>query len=211
MTQKPNPVRKHPTHLPNQAWQNKPVLLFVTVCALDRTVNTFATEEMHGIVKEAWSSAQSHHVGAYVLMPDHIHLFCAPASFESENVAKWVRYWKVLVTKKLGGSRACATYGAEACAAPGEGHASACLGPADVCHSEADLGGSRACAAPKKTLPLLGTPKSIFQRDCWDTQLRAGENYHEKWEYVRNNPVRKGLAASADEWPYCGVINEFVW
>jgi hypothetical protein len=53
--------------------------------------------------------------------------------------------------------------------------------------------------------------KSIFQRDCWDTQLRVGDSYHEKWEYVRNNPVRKGLAASADEWLYWGIINELVW
>jgi putative transposase len=182
-------IRNHPTHRTNLERHNKPVLLFVTVCALDRTVNTFATEEMHGILKEAWASAQSHHVGAYVLMPDHIHLFCAPAAFDSENVAKWVRFWKVLVTKKLGvsriertgGSRACATYGAEACAAPG------------------------------KILPLVGTPKSIFQRDCWDTQLRAGDSYHEKWEYVRNNPVRKGLAFSADVWPFWGVMNELVW
>jgi hypothetical protein len=53
--------------------------------------------------------------------------------------------------------------------------------------------------------------KSIFQRDCWDTQLRWGERYHEKWEYMRNNPVRKGLAACADAWPYGGVMHELVW
>jgi putative transposase len=213
MTKQPNPARKHPAHLPNQARHNKPVLLFVTVCALDRAVNTFATEEMHGILKEAWANARSHQIGAYVLMPDHIHLFCVPAAIDSENVAKWVRYWKVLVTKKLGGSRACATQGAEACAAPGEGHASACLGRADARPSEGNVGGSRACATvAQRPAPLPErAQKSIFQRDCWDTQLRAGDSYHEKWEYVRNNPVRKGLATSADKWPYWGIINELVW
>ena len=56
------------------------------------------------------------------------------------------------------------------------------------------------------------TQKSpIFQRDCWDTQLRRGENYHEKWEYVRNNPVRRGLVANADEWPFGGVLNDLLW
>jgi putative transposase len=170
MTQKPNPMRKHPTHLSNQARHNKPVLLFVTVCALDRTVNTFATEEMHGILKESWASAQSHHVGAYVVMPDHIHLFCAPATLDSENVAKWVGYWKWLVARRWNQGR-----------------------------DGGSPSGGRSDRPP------------LFQRDCWDTQLRAGENYHEKWEYVRNNPVRKGLVASADEWPYCSVINEFVW
>lgn len=168
-------IRKHPTHLPNMARHNTPVLIFVTVCALDRTVNTFATNEMHGMLQEAWNNATSHRVGAYVLMPDHIHLFCAPTSMDSESVAKWVRYWKVLVTKKLGGSRACATVA------------------------------QRPAPLPESA------QKSLFQRDCGDTQLRAGDNYHDKWEYVRNNPVRKGLVILADDWPYWGIKNEFVW
>ncbi len=47
-----------------------------------------------------------------------------------------------------------------------------------------------------------------WQRDHWDTRLRNLETYAEKWDYVRYNPVRKGLVASADEWPYQGTLNE---
>lgn len=39
----------------------------------------------------------------------------------------------------------------------------------------------------------------IWQIDSWDTQLRRGDSYSEKWEYVRNNPVRHGLIKNADD------------
>ena len=95
--------RSHPAHLPSVVRFNTPVIFFVTVCAADRLANTFATPLMHRHVVDAWESATSHKVGAYVLMPDHIHLFCAPTSPEAENVAKWVRYWKSLVTRAIRG------------------------------------------------------------------------------------------------------------
>lgn len=47
--------------------------------------------------------------------------------------------------------------------------------------------------------------------DCWDTQLRAGESYDAKWEYVRQNGVRHGLATAANEWPYQGELNILQW
>jgi putative transposase len=54
-------------------------------------------------------------------------------------------------------------------------------------------------------------PRRVWQTDHWDRRLRSSDSYQEKWEYVRNNPVRKGLAAHADEWPYEGVIHELRW
>ena len=53
--------------------------------------------------------------------------------------------------------------------------------------------------------------KPIWQREFWDTQLRREESYGKKWEYVRQNPVRAGLAASPDDWPYCGEVNVLRW
>ena len=68
-------------------------------------------------------------------------------------------------------------------------------------------------AATSAALPnvLFSRPPPLFQRDCWDRQLRTGESYAQKWEYVRNNPVRKGLVAHADEWPYQGQVNVLEW
>jgi hypothetical protein len=32
--------------------------------------------------------------------------------------------------------------------------------------------------------------------------IRHGESYSEKWQYVRQNPVRAGLVDDPDEWPW---------
>ena len=41
-----------------------------------------------------------------------------------------------------------------------------------------------------------------FQTDCFEHRIRNGEEFSEKWWYIRNNPVRKGLVADAEEWEY---------
>jgi REP element-mobilizing transposase RayT len=46
----------------------------------------------------------------------------------------------------------------------------------------------------------------LWQRGFFDHVLRNDESYGEKWNYVRGNPVRAGLVASADDWPYAGEI-----
>jgi hypothetical protein len=51
----------------------------------------------------------------------------------------------------------------------------------------------------------------VWQRHHWDRQLRRGESYSEKWDYVWNNPVRHKLATDAAEWPYQGELNELRW
>jgi REP element-mobilizing transposase RayT len=51
----------------------------------------------------------------------------------------------------------------------------------------------------------------IWQRDYWDRQLRCDESYAEKWEYVKNNPVRHGHVARAQDWPYQGELNTLEW
>ena len=48
--------------------------------------------------------------------------------------------------------------------------------------------------------------RSIWQRGFFDHLIRNGESYSEKWDYVRENPVRAGLVSGADEWPFHGEI-----
>ena len=52
----------------------------------------------------------------------------------------------------------------------------------------------------------IETPRStpIWQRGFFDHVLRSDESYAQKWNYVRENPVRAGLVDNADEWPYSG-------
>jgi REP element-mobilizing transposase RayT len=46
----------------------------------------------------------------------------------------------------------------------------------------------------------------IWQRRFFDHVLRSDESYEQKWNYVRENPVRAGLVTNADDWPYAGEI-----
>ena len=41
-----------------------------------------------------------------------------------------------------------------------------------------------------------------FQVNFFDTRLRDDAHYAEKFHYICNNPVRKGLCATARDWPY---------
>jgi putative transposase len=111
------------------------------------------------LLLESWNRASHWSVGKYVILPDHIHLFCSPATQNITQIRKWVQYWKALVSK----------------------------------------------AWPNR----LEHP--IWQKDIWDTQLRRKENYQEKWEYVRNNPVRHQLVRTADLWDYQGEIATLAW
>jgi putative transposase len=56
-----------------------------------------------------------------------------------------------------------------------------------------------------------GNPTKRMQTDHWDTRLRREESYDMKWDYVVNNPVRHGLVAKAEDWPYQGEIFELRW
>jgi REP element-mobilizing transposase RayT len=89
------PGRKHPAHMPAVERHNEPVIIFLTVCSKDRK-RIFALIGAANVIVDAWIQAKTWLVGRYVIMPDHIHLFCAPAVFPPEALKQWVRYWKKL-------------------------------------------------------------------------------------------------------------------
>ena len=51
----------------------------------------------------------------------------------------------------------------------------------------------------------------LWQLDFWDTQVRHHTHYSERWEYVRGNPVRAGLAIKPEQWPFQGELHELRW
>jgi putative transposase len=53
---------------------------------------------------------------------------------------------------------------------------------------------------------VSGGRSSLWQRGFFDHVIRNSESYSEKWEYVRDNPVRAGLVTSPDEWPFQGEV-----
>jgi REP element-mobilizing transposase RayT len=130
-------------------------ICFVTACTENRR-SLLATPAIHetflrfgkeGPLHGAW-------IGAYVIMPDHLHLFVA---IDDEKIA--MSAWM----KSLGNTIS-------------------------------------------KTLRANGVAPSHWQKTFFDRLLRTSESYSEKWNYVRENPVRAGLAAKAEDWPYMGEI-----
>ena len=103
-----------------------------------------------------WSEATAWLVGDYLLMPDHLHLFCAPRDLHF-TIEEWIGYWKRQFSRK---------------------------------HGNEDW---------------------KFQSRGWHHRLRDGENYSEKWTYVQENPVRKGLIKRIEDWPFKGRVFDLIW
>ena len=151
-------ARKTPVHQPAVQPGNRSTIVFVTVCTRGRAT-ALADPNVQTTLIDAWKLATSWLVGRYTIMPDHVHLFAAPASYPPEPLHAWVRFWKSVSARKWPYQRSC----------------------------------------------------SVWQVDFWDTQLRKGESYSAKWEYVRRNPIRAGLVEDAADWPYQGELNTLMW
>ena len=186
------PEHHHPSHNSVMTYQdNRSVILFVTV-TVDKRLPVLANELAHACIINAWQAVRDWIVGRYVIMPDHLHFFCSPATCPPEDFHRWMRRWKAQVSRtfpiglRMVGERLprLDDWAATSAAPPAMAATSA--------------------AIPKRLGPLL-------QHNCWDRQLRSGESYSQKWQYVRNNPVRKGLVANVDEWPYQGELNMLQW
>jgi len=57
-----------------------------------------------------------------------------------------------------------------------------------------------------KAVTLSRAKGQIWEEGFFDHVLRSDESYSQKWNYVRENPVRAGLVKSAADWPYQGEI-----
>ena len=60
--------------------------------------------------------------------------------------------------------------------------------------------------AVTKALRITQPEIRVWQPGFFDHLLRSSESYGQKWAYVRDNPVRAGLVANAEDWPYQGEI-----
>jgi len=48
--------------------------------------------------------------------------------------------------------------------------------------------------------------ENLWQPGFFDHLLRSGESYGQKWDYVRENPIRAGLVSKIEDWPFHGEI-----
>jgi REP-associated tyrosine transposase len=90
--------RKRPAHFPTLTIGFQSIIIFLTVCTRDRKP-LLAKDQAARLLLEAWQAATFWRVGRYVIMPDHIHLFCAPNTFPPRPLAKWIEFWRNHVTR----------------------------------------------------------------------------------------------------------------
>ncbi len=87
------PERRTPAHPPLHEAFNHPVIIFLTVCTKNKKP-ILANDAVHTLLREAWTAADSWLVGRYVVMPDHLHLFCSPAMNTPVPLKRWISFWK---------------------------------------------------------------------------------------------------------------------
>jgi len=141
-----------------RVWIDQPIY-FITTCTFRRRA-ILATSAVAAVLVKEWQETRGRHgwaIGRYVIMPDHVHFFCAP-ELDARPLSIFVGSWKQWTSKAIT---------------------------------------RNAALAPP-----------IWQEEFFDHALRSSESYSEKWNYVRENPVRADLVASADDWPWQGEIEE---
>jgi putative transposase len=85
------PQRQNPSsgvHV--QLGQSNIILLTIGTEKRDPWLNN---ETAHQLLRQTLSEATAWLVGDYLLMPDHLHLFCAPRDFQF-TIEDWIYYWK---------------------------------------------------------------------------------------------------------------------
>ena len=77
-----------------------PTIVFLTVCT-EKRQPWLAQPQAQALLREVWREAAAWSVGFYLLMPDHLHLFCAPHD-PVMPLNRWVSYWKRRFTQRAG-------------------------------------------------------------------------------------------------------------
>ena len=75
-----------------------PNIILLTVNTKDR-VPWLAQQVVHGSLRSIWREADAWLVGDYVLMPDHLHLFCAPRDL-AFTIEQWLTFWKSCFSRR---------------------------------------------------------------------------------------------------------------
>ncbi|HET9367899.1 MAG TPA: transposase [Candidatus Udaeobacter sp.] len=134
-------------------FQQHPIY-FVTICTFGRR-QILATRDLHTALVAFAEAGPTHGawVGAYVIMPDHLHVFVA-LDDERIKLSTWSKSLKNALSKNL----------------------------------------RHTSESPH------------WQKGFFDHVLRNEESYAQKWNYVRDNPVRARLVKRWDEWSFLGQV-----
>ena len=82
---------------------DRPTFVFLTVTTKQRAP-WLAHEKVRDLLHQTWLEARAWLVGDYLLMPDHMHLFCAPYDL-CFSIETWIKFWKREFSCKHGQSK----------------------------------------------------------------------------------------------------------
>jgi len=85
----------------DRIWIDNPIY-FVTTCT-DRRRKILANAQTAAILIEEWRNAKERHawyIGRYVIMPDHVHFFCAPG-YQAQDLSTFMKLWKEWTSKRI--------------------------------------------------------------------------------------------------------------
>ncbi|MGD0651108.1 MAG: transposase [Verrucomicrobiia bacterium] len=92
------PKRHAPAHPNAVRLRDRSTIIFVTICTKERKP-ILANDVAMNLLLKKWRRADEWLVGRFVIMPDHVHLFCAPARLDSCELRAWTTFWKTLVSR----------------------------------------------------------------------------------------------------------------
>ena len=79
--------------------------IFLLTITTEKRRPWLTNKTIHQLLHQVWLDANAWLVGDYLLMPDHIHCFCAPSDLHF-GIERWIKYWKrefALERKRLAG------------------------------------------------------------------------------------------------------------
>ena len=170
----PYPSRKRLDHRGPLSIGTTDAVYFITIAAAERGT-TELSDKADAILSAAryYQSAGKWFLHLFLIMPDHIHMLVHVPTISVES------------------------------GVPG-GH----VLPSPTVM--VGLGVPDAPQPPRGLAKTIGDFKSFlskkhgigFQANFFDTRIRDQEHFAEKWNYICQNPVAKGLVPSAREWPH---------
>ena len=96
--------RKRPVHMTPVERHNAPTIVLVTLCVQPRSA-VLGNSTFHDAFQDAAKDADAWSIGFYLVMPDHVHAFCRPATDTRVGIKPWSTYLKRCVSRRLGSRR----------------------------------------------------------------------------------------------------------
>jgi putative transposase len=93
-----DPGRRTLPHRAPIVHANQSIILFVTQVVQGRRPLLTRPEALACLL-DSWRRADYWLVGRYILMPDHVHFFCAPNRTLVSSVREWMAYWRSMSSR----------------------------------------------------------------------------------------------------------------